>query len=61
MTKFPNIISVSDAVHDMDQKETHVITIYLEDSDTSGIPDKLEVKMHNGNTKTIAKGNTNKQ
>lgn len=54
MHKFPNIVSISDAVHDMNQKETHVIAIYLEDSDISGIPDILEVKMPDGTTNTIA-------
>lgn len=52
--KFPNIISISDAVHDMNKKETHVIAIYVEDSNTKGIPDTLEVKLTDGNIRTIA-------
>jgi hypothetical protein len=50
--KFPNIVSISDTVHDLNQTETHVIAIYLKDNNTIGIPDKLEVKMPNG-VKTI--------
>jgi len=52
--KFPNILSISDAVHDLNQIETHVIALYLKDNNTVGIPDKLEVKMPDGSVKTIA-------
>ncbi len=52
--KFPNILSVSDAVHDLNQTESHVIALYLKDDKTIGIPDKLEVKMPDGSVKTIA-------
>ncbi len=51
--KFPNIVSISDAVHDLNQTESHVITLYLKDNNTTGIPDKLEVKMPDGSVKTI--------
>jgi hypothetical protein len=51
--KFPNIVSVSDAVHDLNQQESHVVAIYLKDDKSSGIPDKLEVKMPDGNVNTI--------
>ncbi len=52
--KFPNIVSISDAVHNLDQTETHVIALYLKDKNSLGIPDKLEVKMSDGSIKTIA-------
>ena len=54
MHKFPNIISISDAVHDMNQKETHVIAIYLEDNNSNGIPEMLQVKMPDDTMETIA-------
>lgn len=53
-TKFPNIVSVSDAVHDLNSTYSHVIALYLKDNNTVGIPDKLEVKMPDGSVKTIA-------
>jgi hypothetical protein len=52
--KFPNILSVSDAVHDLEQIESHVIALYLKDNNTAGIPDRLEVKMPDGTLKTIS-------
>lgn len=52
--KFPNILSVSDAVHDLNNLESHIITLYLKDNNTVGIPNFLEVKMPDGSTKTIA-------
>ena len=52
--KFPNILSISDTVHDLDKTESHVIALYLKDNNTAGIPDKLEVKMPDGSIKTIA-------
>ncbi|AUP78600.1 hypothetical protein [Flavivirga eckloniae] len=54
MHKFPNIESISDAVHDMNQERTHVISIYLKDNNTSGIPEMLEVNMPDGTRKTIS-------
>ncbi len=53
-TKFPNILSVSDAVHDLNSTDSHVIALYLKDNNTVGIPDRLEVKMPDGSMKTIA-------
>jgi hypothetical protein len=53
-SKFPNIVSVSDAVHDLNSTDSHVIALYLKDNNTVGIPDRLEVKMADGSTKTIA-------
>jgi len=55
--KFPNILAVSDAVHDLKHIESHVITLYLKDNNTVGIPDKLEVKMPNGSVKIIGTEN----
>ena len=52
--KFPNIVSVSDAVHDLNSTESHVIALYLKDNNTAGIPDRIEVKMHGDIAKTIA-------
>jgi len=52
--KFPNILSVSDAVHDLSKSESHVIALYLKDDNTAGIPDKLEVKMPDGPTRVIS-------
>lgn len=52
--KFPNILSVSDAVHDLGQAESHVIALYIKDNDTVGIPDKLEVRMPDGSIKLIS-------
>ena len=51
--KFPNIISISDAVDDLEQSETHVVTIYIKDSNTLGIPERLPIKMFDGTIKTI--------
>ena len=53
-SKFPNIVSVSDAVHDLNSTDSHVITLYLKDNNTVGIPDRLEVKMPDGSVKTLA-------
>jgi hypothetical protein len=52
--KFPNIISVSDAVHDLANIDTHVIAIYLSDNKTLNIPNELEVKMPDDTVKVIA-------
>ncbi len=52
--KFPNIISVSDAVHDMNHIDTHVIAIYLSDNKKLDIPNELEVKMPDDTIKIIA-------
>jgi hypothetical protein len=52
--KFPNIVSVSDAVHDLSQSESYVVVLYLKDDKIDGIPDKLKVKMPDGSIKTIA-------
>lgn len=52
--KFPNILCVSDAVHDLNSAESHIIALYLKDNNTMGIPDKLEVKMPGEINKTIA-------
>ncbi len=49
--KFPNILSVSDAVKDAG--ESHVIAIYLKDKNTVDIPSQLEVLMPDGTKKTI--------
>jgi hypothetical protein len=51
--KFPNILSVSDAVHDLNNPESHVVALYLKDDKVEGIPDKLEIKMPNGSVRTI--------
>ncbi len=52
--KFPNIKTVSDAVHDLNQKESHVIAIYLKDNNTKNIPEKLDVRMPDGTIKTLS-------
>lgn len=52
--KFPNILSVSDAVNDLASTETHVVAIYLKDNNTAGIPDKLQINMPDGSVKTIS-------
>ena len=52
--KFPNIISVSDAVHDLNIADSHVIALYLKDNNTVGIPDRLEVKMPGDIIKVIS-------
>lgn len=51
--KFPNILSVSDAVHDLNNPESHVVALYLKDDKAEGIPDKLEIKMPDGSVRTI--------
>ncbi|MEI6682204.1 MAG: hypothetical protein WCO44_06230 [Bacteroidota bacterium] len=51
--KFPNILSLSDAVHDLSLEDSHVVAIYLRDNNTAGIPDKLEVRMPDGVSRTI--------
>lgn len=50
---FSNILSISDTVDDLNSKETHLIAIYLKDSNTSGIPTALEVKMSDGTRTSI--------
>lgn len=52
--KFPNILSISDAVHDLNSTDSHVIALYIKDNNTVGIPDKLEIKMPDGTVKTIS-------
>lgn len=52
--KFPNILSVSDAVDGIGEVYTHIIAIYLKDNNIAGIPHLLEVKMPDGRLKTIA-------
>lgn len=52
-SEFPNITSISDAVNDMGQSESHVITIYLEDDNSKGIPDTLAVRMPDGTMREI--------
>lgn len=51
--KFPNILEVSDAVHDLTSTESHVISIYLKDDVTAGIPDKLEAQMPDHTVRVI--------
>jgi len=53
-TKFPNIVSVSDAVHDLSSTESHVIALYLKDNNTVGIPNRIDVEMPGKIMKTIA-------
>ncbi|HWY11705.1 MAG TPA: hypothetical protein VN026_10290 [Bacteroidia bacterium] len=53
MKKFSNIICISDAVHDLDHHQTHIVAIYITDGNISGLPEKLLVKMPNGKTKEI--------
>jgi len=52
--KFPNILSVSDAVDDLNAKDSHVIALYLKDNNTAGIPHKLQVQMPDRSTRTIS-------
>ncbi len=52
--QFPNIVSVSDAVTDLSKPESHVVVLYLKDESTTLIPAKLEAKMPNGSTWSIA-------
>jgi hypothetical protein len=52
--KFPNIVSISDTVNDLNQKETHLVAIYLNDSNDVGIPGKLEARMPDGSIKTVS-------
>ena len=51
--KFPNIVSVSDAVKDNSNQNSHVIALYLNDHDDAFIPKSLNVKTPSGE-KTIA-------
>jgi hypothetical protein len=51
--RFSNIASISDAVHDLKGTSTHVVVIYLKDDNSTGLPDKLEVKLPSGKTETI--------
>lgn len=51
--KFPNIMSVSDAVKDHSNQNSHVIALYLNDHDDEFIPKSLPVKTPTGD-KTIA-------
>ena len=52
--RFPNIISISDAVRDIgDPQDSHVVAIYLRDDKTSGIPSKLDANMPDGSIKSI--------
>jgi len=49
--KFPNILSVSDALKDAG--ESHVIAIYLKDKNAADIPSQLEILMPDSSKKTI--------
>ncbi|MEI7726128.1 MAG: hypothetical protein WCK09_13555 [Bacteroidota bacterium] len=51
---FPNIRHVSNAVHDLNRKKSHVVAIYLTDNNTSYIPEKLKVEMPDLSFATIA-------
>lgn len=50
--KFPNILSVSDSVHDPNVPDSHIITLYLSDNNTADIPKELQIKMPDGTIKT---------
>jgi hypothetical protein len=52
--KFPNIVSIRDTVNDLNQKETHRVAIYLNDSNDVGIPGTLEARMPDGSVKTVS-------
>lgn len=52
--KYPNILSISDAVGDLDAEQTHVVALYLKDNNTPGIPGALEAKMPDGSIKNVA-------
>ena len=52
--KFPNILSISDAVNDINNEETHIIVIYLRDNNDESLPKKLEVKMPDNSIKLIS-------
>jgi hypothetical protein len=54
LKQFPNIICLSDAVHDLHHSETHVVAIYISDDHAQGIPEKLTVKTLTGKDKEIA-------
>lgn len=53
-TLFPNIASVSDAVDDLNKPDSHVVALYLKDSNVDRIPSQLEAKMPDGSVRTIA-------
>lgn len=52
--QFPNIVSVSDAVADLSKPDSHVVVLYLKDESAALIPAKLEAKMPDGSTRSIA-------
>ncbi len=51
--KFPNILSVSDAVDDLTQTDSHVVALYVKDQNIAGMPDSLNVQMPDGSTQSI--------
>lgn len=51
--KFPNIASISDAVHDLKGAVSHVVAIYLKDNNTAGLPTQLEVTMPDNTKQSI--------
>lgn len=54
LKKFPNINTVSDAVNDLDAQQSHIIAIYLKDSNVKGIPEKLNVKLPDGHKMVLS-------
>jgi len=52
--KFPNIISVSDAVRNLNKKHSHVVVIYLKDDNDQGMPSRLSVRPGKTKNTTIA-------
>lgn len=51
--KFPNILTISDAIDNPSIPESHVVAIYLKDKNDGGIPSSLQVKMPDNTTKII--------
>ncbi|MGN8056001.1 hypothetical protein ACTJKN_07005 [Pedobacter sp. 22163] len=51
--KFPNILTLSDAVQDSGLVESHVVAIYIRDDNDGGIPPALKIKMPDGSDRTI--------
>lgn len=52
--KFPNIVSISDAVDDLGKGSSHVVALYLKDDNTAGIPSSLQATMPDGSKQIIA-------
>lgn len=54
ISRFPNILEVSDAVDDLSRQDSHVIALYLKDNNSAGIPNTLIASLPDGSKRKVA-------